>query len=179
MHNDVKQLTKDLASGSEEAYKTLFYMYYARVRAFALGMLKNADDADDLAQTVLARIWVKREVFAKVENFDSYLFRLSKNAILNVIAAQNAVFADVNEATAELPSSHSYNPESQVMVNDTTVIVETAVNAMPRQRQEVYRLSRQQMLTNEEIAVRLGLSKKTVENHINLALKDIRLALKC
>ena len=48
MHNDVKQLLYSMAEGDERAYKTLFYMYYPRVRAFALGMLKNGDDADDL-----------------------------------------------------------------------------------------------------------------------------------
>ena len=48
MHTDVKQLLYSMAEGDERAYKTLFYMYYPRVRAFALGMLKNGDDADDL-----------------------------------------------------------------------------------------------------------------------------------
>ena len=45
---------------------------------------------------------------------------------------------------------------------------------MPAQRKQIYQLSRQQGLTNDEIAERLGIQKKTVENHLNLALKELR-----
>lgn len=48
------------------------------------------------------------------------------------------------------------------------------VENMPEQRQAVYRMSREQYLKNDEIAIKLGLQKKTVENHLNLALKDIK-----
>ena len=51
------------------------------------------------------------------------------------------------------------------------------VENMPEQRQAVYRMSREQYLKNDEIAIKLGLQKKTVENHLNLALKDIKKAL--
>lgn len=52
------------------------------------------------------------------------------------------------------------------------------VSNMPPQRQKIYRLSREQGLTNEEIANQMGVKKKTVENHLNLALRDIRNILK-
>lgn len=51
------------------------------------------------------------------------------------------------------------------------------VENMPQQRQAIYRMSREQHLKNEEIATKLGLQKKTVENHLNLALKEIKKAL--
>ena len=66
-------------------------MYYPRIRAFALGMLKNVDDADDLAQMVMMKVWLKRDLFDGVENFDSYMFRLTKNSVLNNIASKQAV----------------------------------------------------------------------------------------
>ena len=66
-------------------------MYYPRIRAFALGMLKNVDDADDLAQMVMMKVWLKRDLFYGVENFDSYMFRLTKNSVLNFIASKQAM----------------------------------------------------------------------------------------
>ena len=95
MHTDVKQLLYSMAEGDERAYKTLFYMYYPRVRAFALGMLKNGDDADDLAQMVMMKVWLKRDLFYEVENFDSYMFRLTKNSVLNFIASKRVEFAEL------------------------------------------------------------------------------------
>ncbi|MGN0213516.1 MAG: RNA polymerase sigma-70 factor [Muribaculaceae bacterium] len=179
MQNRLKHLLHTMAMGEERAYKTLFYMYYPRVRAFAYGMLKNDDDADDLAQMVMMKVWLKREMFDEVENFDSYMFRLAKNSVLNFIASKNAVFTDISdELVNQLPSGTSNNPEAQLVADDTRVIIDMAVNKMPPQRREVFRLSRTLQLSNDEIAVRLGITRKTVENHLNLALNDIRKAMK-
>ena len=60
------------------------------------------------------------------------------------------------------------------MASDTQLLIEMVVENMPEQRQTIYRMSREQHLKNEEIASRLGIQKKTVENHLNLALKDIK-----
>ena len=54
------------------------------------------------------------------------------------------------------------------------LLIDLTVNGMPAQRKQIYQLSRQQGLTNDEIAERLGIQKKTVENHLNLALKELR-----
>lgn len=179
MQTKQKQLLHIMAMGDERAYKTLFYMYYPRVRAFALGMLKNGDDADDLSQMVMMKVWVKREMLSDVDNFDSYMFRLTKNSVLNFIASKNAVFADITDEVIDQNASEtSYSPEAQMFANDTRVIIDSVVDKMPSQRREVYRLSRTQQLSNDEIALRLGITRKTVENHLNLALNDIRKAMK-
>lgn len=154
-------------------------MYYPRVRAFALGMLKNGDDADDLAQMVMMKVWLKRDMFYEVDNFDSYMFRLTKNSVLNFIASKRVEFAELaDDLVDNRASAVSFNPEAQMVARDTGVIIDMAVGKMPPQRQEVYRLSREQQLSNDEIALRLGITRKTVENHLNLALNDIRKALK-
>ncbi|MGM9811480.1 MAG: RNA polymerase sigma-70 factor [Muribaculaceae bacterium] len=179
MQNDLKQLLNSIAAGDEQAYKTLFYMYYPRVRAFALGMLKNIDDADDLAQMVMMKVWLKRELFSGVDNFDSYMFRLTKNSVLNFIASRQAVFAELSDDVADnRATAASYNPEAQLEAHDAGVMIDVVVGKMPPQRQAVYRLSRVQQLSNDEIAAKLGITRKTVENHLNLALNDIRKALK-
>lgn len=154
-------------------------MYYPRVRAFALGMLKNGDDADDLAQMVMMKVWLKRDLFCEVDNFDSYMFRLTKNSVLNFIASKRVEFAELaDDLVDNRASAVSFNPEAQMVARDTGVIIDMVVGKMPPQRQEVYRLSREQQLSNDEIALRLGITRKTVENHLNLALNDIRKALK-
>ena len=76
----------------------------------------------------------------------------------------------------ELCSNES-SPFDNVVVKDTQLLVDMVVENMPQQRQMIYRMSREQHLKNEEIAQRLGVQKKTVENHLNLALKEIKKAL--
>ncbi|EFV03466.1 sigma-70, region 4 [Segatella salivae DSM 15606] len=57
------------------------------------------------------------------------------------------------------------------------LLIDMIVGNMPEQRQIIYRMSREQLLNNKEIATKLRIQKKTVENHLNLALKDIKKVL--
>lgn len=64
-----------------------------------------------------------------------------------------------------------------MVAKDTQLLIDMVVENMPQQRQMIYRMSREQHLKNDEIAQRLGLQKKMVENHLNLALKEIKKAV--
>lgn len=72
---------------------------------------------------------------------------------------------------------NEFSPFEDVVAKDTQLLIDMVVENMPQQRQMIYRMSREQNLKNEEIALRLGIQKKTVENHLNLALKEIKRAL--
>ena len=69
------------------------------------------------------------------------------------------------------------SPHEEIVAKDTQLLIDMIVENMPPQRQTIYRMSREQHLKNEEIAQQLGLQKKTVENHLNLALKEIKKTL--
>ena len=73
--------------------------------------------------------------------------------------------------------SNATSPLDDVVAKDTQLLIDMVVENMPQQRQMIYRMSREQHLKNDEIAQRLGLQKKTVENHLNLALKEIKKAV--
>lgn len=77
MENE-NEILKSLASGDQQVFSWLFRRYYLKVRSFAYGFVKDADEADDLAQTVFIKIWDKHEIFSYVKNFDAYLYTLTK-----------------------------------------------------------------------------------------------------
>ena len=64
-----------------------------------------------------------------------------------------------------------------MVAKDTQLLIDMVVENMPQQRQMIYRMRREQQLKNDEISQRLGLQKKMVENHLNLALKEIKKAV--
>ena len=68
--------------------------------------------------------------------------------------------------------------QEQIEAQDLRLLIDMIVENMPPQRQTIYRMSREEGLSNDEIAERLGLQKKTVENTLNLALRQIREMLK-
>lgn len=161
-----------LIMGDHKAFRVVFTMVYPKVFAFANGFVKNETDAADIAQIVFIRLWTKRAALAGVKNFDTYLYVVTKNTVLNYIASKKAVTVDISNIYNF--SDNVASPQEQIEASDLKLLVDMAVSQMPQQRQTVYRLSREEGLTNDEIAKKLGLQKKTVENHINLALKDIR-----
>ena len=163
MNFNQKEIRK-LAAGDARMFGALYRIFFPKIHQFALMLLKNKQDADD--------VWLKREDFIGISNLDSYLFILSKNTIIDYISTKKNVESD------EIPEYvDAVTPHEKLIVSDIQLLIDMVVENMPEQRQAVYRMSREQYLKNDEIAIKLGLQKKTVENHLNLALKDIKKAL--
>ncbi len=170
----MNELLVKLSQGSHKAFREIFRSYYPKVHRFALLLLKNNDDADDAAQLVFMKVWGKRERFAEVNDIDSYLFTLTKYTVISYIASRR-VFPLELDKVSSIPVGA--DPHEILVGNDMQLLIEMVVENMSPQRQAVYRMSREQNMKNDEIAAKLGISKKTVENHLNLALKDIKRAL--
>ena len=164
-----------LAMGSRQAFQQVFSVFYPKVHAFALGFIKSEADADDIAQMVFITLWTKREKLQGVENLDGYIYTVAKHTVLNFIALRR-VTIDIDSIAEPIIAAAS--PQEQIEASDMKLLIDMIVANMPPQRQTIYRMSREQGLNNDAIAEKLGLQKKTVENHLNLALGDIRKMLK-
>lgn len=162
-----------MAEGDARAFHDFFSRHYTQVYVFALRLVKNSMDADDIAQTVFVRLWRFRKDLTKVVNMDYYLYRMTRNTVLSFLATirHDSFALPVDEATG-ICGGHT--AEEQLEAEDTQLLVDLVLEAMPPQRRKVYTMSRVEGLTNDEIAQRLGIEKKTVENHLNLALREMR-----
>lgn len=166
-----REILIGLSKGYEDSFKYIFHKYYSKVKAFSYGFLKDTDDAEDLTQLIFIKLWEKRKIFASVDNFDSYLFTLSKHTILNYIETRHFIPIDLEEIPE---TSETVTPHEEAIANELQLLIDLAVDNMPPQRKLIYKLSRQEGITNDEIAVKLGIHKKTVENHLNHALKELK-----
>lgn len=168
--NDIKKLAND----DTHAFKSLYNIFYPKIHRFALMLLKNTQDADDVCQIIFMKIWLKRESLIEVHDLDNYLFVLSKNTILGYLSSEKMKYHGSDNIPDE---KDTITPHEDLVVSDMQLLIDIVVDNMPEQRQIIYRMSREQHLKNDEIAKRLGIQKKTVENHLNLALKDVKKAL--
>ena len=171
-----EEIITSLAQGSHSAFHKVFTAFYPKVHAFASGFLKNSHDADDVCQTIFIKLWTHREALTGVRDLDAYLYTIAKRTVLNHFASHKATTIDI----LAIRNIKADNPSAQELIEaqDLQLLISMIVENMPLQRQTVYKLSREQGLTNDEIAERMHLQKKTVENHLNLALRDIREVLK-
>lgn len=173
-------ITKDtilgLKNGNHDAFERVFLFYFNKVKYFVNGFIKSEADAEELAQDVFVRVWINRESIDPERNFNTYIYMSARNATMNFLRhkyVRDSFAADQMKAGEDFASS-----EHLVVVKEIDLLVDMALIKMPAQRKTVYEMNRREGLSNEEIAEKLNISKKTVENHMSLALKEIRNVIK-
>lgn len=167
-----KSIIENIRKGNINAFEHLFNQYYLKVRNFAFGFVKQMDMAENIAQNVFMKIWIGRENLVPDKSIDSYIFTIVRNEISDSFRNRGYTIRYLEHAGMMM--SGKYEIDSEYNVKEIKEIVRETVDAMPEQRRLVFRMSRWQFLSNDEIAVRLGISKRTVEKHISLALAEIR-----
>jgi RNA polymerase sigma-70 factor (ECF subfamily) len=163
-----------VARGDHEAFKALFMLYFPKVKLFIVRLVKSDAVAEELAQDIFVKVWEKRQTLTAVASVNAYLYRMAKNAVLNYLQHKCVENRYVEQQTF----SDNLSADALFHAKEAALLIQLTVAKMPAQRKRIFELSRTSHLKNEEIAQTLNLSKKTVENHINLALKEIREALK-
>lgn len=131
------------------------------------------DAAENVAQEVFIKVWTGRGVLPEVRNFRNYLFQISKNTMIDHIRRETAMVLR-NNVFAGRAFSRDDSFENDFIAKETQGAIDEIVGNMPPKRREVFILNRVQGKSNDEIAELLGLSKKTVENHLHLALKELK-----
>ena len=111
--------------------------------------------------------------FAKVLSFNRYLYQMLKNAVYDHFSAMQVSRHYIDEIT-NFRDDYSDITQSAISMNELQMLIFEAVSRMPEKRREVFRMSRYQNVENKEIARRLNIDVRTVENHITNALSDIR-----
>ncbi len=162
-----------VAEGSEEAFRTLFNKYFDRIYGVAYSLTKSPVVAEDMTQDIFLKIWVKREMLKDILRFDAFLFRVARNHILNEL--RNKVKEqEFTEYLINFFRETADNPQQHLIFRELEKVVEEALEKLPPQQRQIYKLSREDGLSQEEISEKLQISVNTIKQHMNRALKFIR-----
>ena len=152
-----KELIILLKEGDEKAFTTLYRRYWSKVYNFSRLYLSSILEIEEVVQEVFVKVWESRSLLREDDNFKGFLFVITRNLVFNQFRRS------FNENAYKLTVLSSimpyYNLEEELTAADL---------------QEVFNLSRNAHLTYKEISIRLNISEKTVERHINEALKFLK-----
>ena len=174
-HTD-PQLLSRVVAGDEAAFRTLFHQYWDHIYSVAFTFTKSDNLSDELVQDVFLKIWMGREKLAGIESFANYLFIIARNHILNQLRKKVYEVPFREQVLAYFAADD--NPEQYVQNRQVGELVERGVALLSPQQQAVYRMSRQQGMSQDEIAAALGISVSTVKTHMSKALYALREFLK-
>lgn len=170
-------LWNDIRSDDGLAFDVLFDRYWARMYKAAFRQLNDEEASLEIVHDVFVSLWNRRKEL-EINQFPNFLLTAIRYQLHSRSKASKLSLvykADFNEVDylSELNSGdmHFRNAELQQEL-------ERYLNQLPRRCHEIFLLSRMQHLSNQDIADRLGVSKKTVENQLTSALKHLRVAFK-
>lgn len=168
-----KTLVQLLKKNEVEAFDLLFHKYSEKLYSFAYSLLKNQEDSKEIIQEAFIRIWEKRHDIDSSKSFKAYLFKISYNLIIDQLRTR-IKDTKYREFLVHYFNSEKIELNSDIDYETISNQVSKAVSELPEKRRRIYVLSREEGLSHKEIAIKMGISVKTVENQINLSLRHIR-----
>lgn len=159
-----------IAAGDRKAFEALFRLHYRALCAFAVQYVKDIDRAEDLVQDLFFRLWLDRGKLTITSSLKAYLFASVRNRCLNAVKSQGRVRALDEKDDGVLEEDERSEDEH----TERIARVHAAVEALPEERRKVFKLCRFEGMKYQEVAERMGISVKTVENQMGKALKTLR-----
>lgn len=170
---DLDKIVYDLKRDNEKSLEVLFDYYYPRLYNFSKTFLKIEDGIDDLLQEVFIKIWKNRKNINTTSNFNSFVFTITRNLLLNELRSR-LNNKKMKDEIGKLSIAPEYDDFEKIEYDELKQQVESIVEQLPERQKEVFILSRTEGLSHNEIAEKLDITTKTVEYHISLALKTLK-----
>ena len=173
---DDPEALQQLAEGNLDAYRFLFDHHFPDLCNFLLIYLHSKELSEDIALEIFTFIWEKRQTLQIYTNFKSFLFAAAKNRAITLYKKEHQkIFTQIENVESVMPndSSSQFTMEN----NELRGLINDAIFKLPEKSRQVYLMAWEENLSYNEIAIQLGLSPKTIENHVGIALRKLRESL--
>ncbi|KPM46909.1 RNA polymerase sigma-70 factor [Jiulongibacter sediminis] len=165
-----------LRAGDASVFEEVFRLHYDSLCRYAFSLLNRQAEAEDLVQQVFVTYWENREKTIISGSLKGYLFRSVHNRCLNSIK-HDKVKAAYTDHSLFFETNYHLEVEENFQAEELKGKIDEVIENLPTECQRVFRMSRIDQLRHKEIAEKLSISVKTVENQIGKALKIMRTSL--
>lgn len=171
-------INRIIKNDDEHAFSILFNRIYTRLIKFALYYVKNYQSAEDVVSDVFIN-FLKKSNKKPIDNVEAFFYTAVRNQSLKYIRKnkfQSGLITGASQEDYEIPSSS--RPDQDLMDKELYEIISKAVNKLPTQRRVIFEMVKYDRLKYKEVGNILTISQKTVEKHMSLALKIIRVVVR-
>jgi RNA polymerase sigma-70 factor (ECF subfamily) len=158
----------------EVVFERVFKANFKALHAYVFTILRDEAAAEEIVQNVFYKLWEKKDSIQINQSVTAYLYRSVYNDSLNHlkhIKVKSAYKSYINY-------SNGNNATEEIKLRELEERLDAALRDLPEQCRTIFQMSRYEELKYQEIADRLQLSVKTVENQMGKALKILRIKLK-
>ncbi|HEV7378578.1 MAG TPA: RNA polymerase sigma-70 factor [Dyadobacter sp.] len=171
-HLDLENL-KSLQNGDWGSFERIYDKFWSKLYLSAYSILRDKQACEDIVQDVLVQLWLKKDS-AQIDSLPAYLHAAIRYQVFKVVKSGKMTLALPDEI--ELTSERT-EAEDLLATQDLNQLLDDHIARLPEKCREVFILSRKNNLSIAEIADRLHISTKTVENHITNALGRLRISM--
>lgn len=175
MKNNYKNISNEelqsfLREGNEDAFNEIFNRFWDPLYSYAYRIYNEEQICEDIVQEVFISLWEKAKI-AEIENIQAYLFRAIKYKVSSHI--RNLKFTSIHlDILENLPQLESTEENIEYQEFEQNML--SLIDKLSPKCKKVFLLSRFEYLSNNEIAIKLNISVRTVEKHISDALKQLK-----
>ncbi|MBS1610278.1 MAG: RNA polymerase sigma-70 factor [Bacteroidetes bacterium] len=171
-----KELLQLVKEDNGAAFKELYDRYYQKLLVLAFLKINNQDDAEEIVQIVFVNLWRRRGAVKIKYSFHTYIASVLKYEILSYFAKKRKE-GIVRDAVLNEFDLKDYSTTNFLAYDQLRNDIEKTICLLPEKCRLVFRLSRQEGMTEKEICEALHIAPKTAQAHLSKALKVLRSSL--
>lgn len=173
------KIIQGLKQDDPSIMKWLFDLYYTSLCSYAKRYTNSLVAAEEVVSDVMFKIWQNRSSGYHPDTLREYLFTVTRNTALNYLKQQQTRYSLLENWSEQLRHELiNETPLDKLLEKEIQRRFEEMIQALPEQSRKVFLLSREENLSYEEIALKLGISVNTVKYHMKTALQKLRAGLK-
>lgn len=160
-------------SSDQNAFEELFNLYYTWLHSVAVSIVRRKEDAEEIVEDVFLKLWEIRDGFSRIKNLETFLYTATKNKSYDYYKKHSKVHLVEFEQNWK-EKDFIISPEDAYLYEELRAKYNSAVQALPPRCKEVFLLIREKGYSYKQTADVLGVSNKTIENHLRTAIQKIR-----
>ena len=181
MNIHIENIIADIKRGNKQAFKKLFDDYYPILCVFSNHYIEDKEVCKDIAQDVLLAYWERKEDFNDILKVKSFLYTVTRNEIFNLFKHQKVEQEYEDKIMKAQLIGDLCDEDTSLLENlyykEVLLLVKMALDQLPPKRRQIFEMSRFEGLSHKEIAEKLQIPLRTVEDHIYKTLTELRKVL--